>query len=240
MDTDVKEEHLPKIFRSTTGGSATADRALALLGTFEAAESELSLAELASRTGLYKSTALRLLHSLEGAQFVLRTQHGTYRLGREIPRLNAVYEAADSLQAAVMPVLRSLVERTEETAALHVRRGQHRVRLFWIDSPRALREHIVLGEELPLDRGSGGQVLAAYSGQRGKIYETIRRQGYAVSIGERVPELSGISAPVFGSRGELVGALTLTMPTQRWKAGWRPIVVKEANRLTEAVGGVAG
>jgi DNA-binding IclR family transcriptional regulator len=228
---------LPKIIKSSTGGSTTADRTLMLLAAFLAGESELSLAQLAVRTGLYKSTALRLLHSLEAAHFVLRTPQGAYRLGREIPRLNAVYEAADSFQTAVMPVLRSLVESTGETAALHVRRGQHRVRLFWIDSPRALREHILLGEELPLDRGSGGQVLAAYSGQRGKTYETIRKQGYALSIGGRIPELSGISAPVFGSRGELLGALTLTMPTQRWKPGWRSVVVKEAKKLTEALGG---
>ncbi|XCB23742.1 helix-turn-helix domain-containing protein [Tunturibacter gelidoferens] len=228
---------MPRISRSVTGGSAIADRVLALLSAFRAGDTELGLAELAMRTDLYKSTALRLLHSLEGAHYLIRTPQGTYRLAAEVPRLNAVHEAADGLQAAVMPILRSLVAVTHETAALHVRQGNHRVRLFWIDSPQPLREHVMLGEELPLDRGAGGLILGAYSGARGAGPDKIRKQGYATSIGGRLPELSGISAPVFNSRGELAGALTLTMPTQRWKLSWRQIVVAKAKELTEDLGG---
>jgi DNA-binding IclR family transcriptional regulator len=228
---------LPRIPVSATGGSSTADRVLALLSAFQAEDAELSLAELATRTGLYKSTALRLLHSLEGKGFLIRTVQATYRIGPEVARLQGIHEAADGLQAAVMPVLRDLVALTRETAALHVRREGHRVRQFWIDSPQPLREHVTLGEELPLDRGAGGLVLRAFSGAGGKNAEQVRGQGYATSVGGRLPELSGISAPVFNARGELVGALTLTMPTHRWRLSWKSIVVAKASELTQALGG---
>ncbi len=229
---------MPRIPPSPNGGSATADRVLALLSSFQAGDSVLSLAELASRTGLYKSTALRLLCSLEAARYLRAEGQGRFRLSGEVLRLQAVASAASGLEVAVMPVLRQLVMDTKETAALHVRQGDHRVRLYTVDSPQPLREHVVVGEELPLDRGAGGLVLRAFS-ERGKgALQTIRRQGYAVSVGGRLPELSGIASPVFDANGALVGALTLTMPTQRWKASWRQAVVKRAAELTIALGGV--
>jgi DNA-binding IclR family transcriptional regulator len=228
---------VPRIAPSANGGSATADRVLSLLAAFRPGDLELSLAELASRTGLYKSTALRLLHSLEAANFISGNGKGLFRLGGEILRLHAVLSAAGGLEAAVMPVLRDLVAETKETAALHVRRGEHRVRLYVVDSPQSLREHVVSGEELPLDRGAGGLILRAFSEKTKGPLKKIRQQGYALSIGGRIPELSGIAAPVFDARGDLVGALTLTMPTQRWNDSWRKLVVAHAGRLTIALGG---
>jgi len=228
---------VPRIAPSENGGAATADRVLSLLAAFHTDDLELTLAELAARTGLYKSTALRLLRSLEAARFVSATENGSFRLGGEILRLHAVASAAGGLGAAVMPVLRDLVAETKETAALHVRRGKHRVRLYVADSPQPLREHVVFGEELPLERGAGGLVLRAFSESGKGALQTIRRQGYALSVGGRIPELSGIAAPVFEASGELVGALTLTMPTQRWKASWYKLVIAKAAELTIALGG---
>jgi DNA-binding IclR family transcriptional regulator len=192
---------------------------------------------MAWRTGLYKSTALRLLRSLTAARFIVATGEGRYRLGGEILRLQAVMGAAGGLESAVMPVLRALVTETRETAALHVRRGSHRIRLFIVESPQPLREHVLIGEELPLERGAGGLVLLAFSGKGKKSLEDIREQGYAISLGGRVPELSGIAAPVFDARGDLVGALTLTMPTHRWNSSWRNAVTAKAAELTLALGG---
>jgi DNA-binding IclR family transcriptional regulator len=230
---------MPRIEKSANGGSSTADRALAVLSAFQSGDRSLSLAELTSRTGLYKSTILRLMNSLLSARFIARSPDGSYFLGPQIPRLNAIYTRTSNLEAFIMPVLQGLVAATRETAALHVRQGRHRLRMFWADSPLALREHIETGERLPLDRGAGGRVLLAFSGMKGAPYDRIRAQGYALSRGERLPELSGISAPVFSADRKLVGALTLTMPTQRWKEVWRHQVVRAAARLTETLGGTS-
>jgi DNA-binding IclR family transcriptional regulator len=228
---------LPRIPPSLHGGSATADRVLTLLTAFRSGDTHLTLAELSSRTGLYKSTALRLLSSLEAAGLVVSSGQNGYVLGGEIMRLQAIMANSGFLERAVIPILRQLVLDTRETAALHVRRGDHRIRLYTVDSPQPLREHIVSGEELPLDLGAGGMVLRAFAdGGKGPL-QAVRRQGYALSIGERIPELSGISAPVFDAAGKLVGALTLTMPTQRWKASLRRFVVLRAAQLTSALGG---
>ena len=44
----------------------------------------------------------------------------------------------------------------------------------------------------------------------------IRRKGYAVSFGEWVAEASGVAAPIFGAQGEIVAALTISGPGQRF------------------------
>ena len=90
-----------------------------------------------------------------------------------------------------------------------------------MDSPQVVRDHIRAGDLLPLNRGAGGRVLMAFAGAKGAVYERIRRDGVAVLSGDRVAELTGISAPVFGPGGALAGALTLTMPTSRMNDAYR-------------------
>jgi DNA-binding IclR family transcriptional regulator len=109
--------------------------------------------------------------------------------------------------------------------------------LYRVDSPQLLRDHIRAGDVLPLDRGAGGRVLLAFDGAAGAPYDQIRRDGVAVLCGDRVPELTGISAPVFGADGGLVGALTLTLPTVRQLPGLDGVVKAAALRLTARLGG---
>lgn len=217
------------------GGVAAVDRALTLLSAFERGESTLSLGELAARTKLYKSTVLRLLASLEHARFVVR-KGDAYGLGPEVARLHGIFTGSFSLASEVMPVLSHLVDATQESAAFHVRQGEQRLCLYRVDSPQLVRDHTKAGDLLPLDRGSGGRVLCAFGGARGAVYDAIRQQGYAEFDGDRVKDLTGISAPVFGTEGELVGALTLTLPTSRKKPGFRSAVCKAAARLSERLG----
>lgn len=223
---------------AASGGVAAVDRALSLLAAFRPGDQALALAELAERTRLYKSTALRLLASLAHARLVERQPDGRYALGSEIARLHGVFAASASLEAVVTPVLQALVDRTQESAAFHVRRGDERVCLYRVDSPQLLRDHIRAGDVLPLDRGAGGRVLTAFSGGRGRLSEQIRAEGVAVLDGDRVAGLMGISAPVFNAGG-LAGALTLTLPSSRWKTSFKGLVVKAAAELTATLGGEA-
>jgi DNA-binding IclR family transcriptional regulator len=226
--------------QAAPGGAAAVDRALSLLAAFRDGDRTLSLTELAQRTQLYKSTVLRLLASLEHARLLLRTAEGRYALGPEIARLHAIYAAGFSLEGEVLPALRALVARTRESAAFHVRQGDARLCLYRVDSPQVVRDHIRAGDLLPLNRGAGGRVLMAWAGAKGAVYERIRRDGVAVLSGDRVPELTGISAPVFGPGGALAGALTLTLPTSRMNAAYVPAVRSAADALSRRLGGGRG
>ncbi|MBQ0957568.1 helix-turn-helix domain-containing protein [Ideonella sp. 4Y11] len=217
------------------GGVAAVDRALGLLCAFEDGSPRLGLAELSRRSGLYKSTVLRLLASLLHAGFLVR-EGEAYAPGPTLMRLGAQAQPEDALAAAVPPALRALVGATRESAAFHVRRGDHRLCLYREDSPQLLRDHIRAGDLLPLDRGAGGRVLLAFEGRAGRVYDAIRRDGVVVMSGDRVPDLTGISAPVFGAGQRLLGALTLTLPTTRHQPGFVGAVRHAASTLSARLG----
>jgi DNA-binding IclR family transcriptional regulator len=223
------------------GGAAAVDRAISLLSAFRTGDDALPLAELASRCQLYKSTALRLLASLEHGRLVQKLGDGRYALGTEIARLNAVYAASLSLDRVVLPALRELVRKTGESAAYHVRQGDSRLCLYRVDSPHPVRDHVRAGDLLPLDRGTGGRILTAYDRELlaaaprkdKKLYADIADKGYCASTGDRLAEVAGISAPVFRGNGELAAALTLTMPAHRYDARYIRQVVEAAKGLSE-------
>ena len=223
--------------QAAPGGVAAVDRAMSLIDAFSPESPVLGLAELAERTQQYKSTVLRLLASLEHSHIVQRQRDGRFSLGPAIARLHAVYSASFSLESVVLPVLRELVAATRESAAFHVRQGDQRLSLYRVDSTQSVRDHTKAGDLLPLDRGAGGRVLLAFSGARGVRYTKIRRDQILVASGDRVPDLAGIAAPVFGAEGELVGAVALTIPANRLQARHSAPVRRAALAITEQLGG---
>jgi DNA-binding IclR family transcriptional regulator len=80
-------------------------------------------------------------------------------------------------------------------------------------------------------------VLLAFSGAHGAVYEKIRRDKVAAIVGDRTPDLAGISAPVFKAGGEIVGAITLTMPAMRYNEKHIPAVKAAAREVTRTLGG---
>lgn len=234
---------------AATGGTAAVDRALSLLGAFRADDAALTLAELAERTQLHKSTALRLLASLEHARLLQRLDDGRYALGGEVARLHGIYAATFSLDRVVMPVLRQLVAATGESAAYHVRQGQApnqtRLCLYRVDSPHPVRDHIRAGDVLPLHKGTGGRVLSAFGAGNDsrkptpadkRIYARIRADGFMTSVGDRLAEVAGISAPVFHADGTIAASLTLTMPAHRFDERHVSKVLAAARQLSGRVG----
>lgn len=225
------------------GGAAAVDRALSLLAAYRTGDGALTLAELAARTGLYKSTALRLLASLEHARLVQRQEDGRYALGAELARLHGIYAASFSLDRVVLPVLKQLVAQTGESAAYHVRQGDARLCLLRVDSPQPVRDHIAQGDLLPLRRGTGGRVLSAFDPQLAKaapardrkLLAQIREHGWFAAVGDRLAEVAGISAPVFDAGGAVAAAVTLTMPSHRFEERHVAPVLAAARRLSGQV-----
>jgi DNA-binding IclR family transcriptional regulator len=220
------------------GGVAAVDRALSLLAAFRDGDVALSLAELAERTRLYKSTVLRLLASLEHGGWMVRQDDGRYAVGPAVARLHTVYAQSFSLDKIVMPALRALVRATGESAAYHVRQGRDRLCLYRVDSPHPVRDHARAGDLLPLGKGAGGRVLVAFDPELGDWvrkdrarYARVRADGYEALVGDRHSEIAGISAPVFRKDGELAAALTLTMPVHRYDERYVKNVLEAARAL---------
>src|SRR5678815_2782775 len=78
-------------------GVAAVKRALAILDVYGEQDKSLTLAQLAQRTGYYKSTILRLAATLEKHGYLIRLADKSWRLGAAASRLGSVYQAAFNL-----------------------------------------------------------------------------------------------------------------------------------------------
>ena len=228
---------------ASSDGVAALDRAIAILNAFTPQDRTLSLAEIAARTGLYKSTILRLVGSLIRGHLLERLPDGLYRIGSGAFRLGAIYQRSVAAADILLPVMRDLAEESGESVAFYAPAGDLRTCLYRIESKHPIRYHVREGDVLPLHLGSGGRVLAAFSGEPGEPYESIRRSYHYVSLGDRDPDTAGLSAPVFGPSATLVGAITLAGPRTRVDGAFigqmkRPLLVAAA-RATRAFGGEA-
>ncbi len=226
--------------RPALEGVASADRALAVLSAFRKGDRSLSLAELADRTGLVKSTIMRLAISPEEHGCLAREDDGSYRLDAEVLRLGTIYTQSFRLEAHVMPMLEELVARTGETAAFDVRRGEQRLCLFRVDSPHLLRMHVRVSDWLPLDSSAIAQVLRAFT-PRPLPACVAALDLPIVTMGATDPHAGSMAAPVFGPGDKLAGALALSAPVIRWTpealAAARPTVLEAAGTLTRRIGG---
>jgi len=222
-------------------GVAAVNRALEVLDAFTERDASLTLAELASRTGMYKSTILRLIESLTLFGYIQKTQDGTYRLGPKTLFLGSVYQHHFSPSPFVPRALKRLAEEVNETASFYIREGDMRVCLHRHEASRAVRASVRQGDRLPMNVGAAGHVILAFSGLSGEKYDRIRESLYAVSIGERNPETSAIACPVLGVRDELVGVLNISVPTFRLASkpleSFLPVLFRYAAELTRLCGG---
>ncbi|WP_287964694.1 IclR family transcriptional regulator [Diaphorobacter sp.] len=225
----------------TSGGVVAVTRALQVLDAFALGESSLSLAEMSRRCGLHKTTVLRLARTLAQSGFMVQREDGDWRLGPAAGWLGARYQAGFDVQNVLEPALRELTLATGESAAFYVREGNVRTCLVRVEGPQALRHHARMGENLPLDKGSPGRVILAFSGEPGGDYEDIRRRGYHWSVGEREQGVATVSAPVFGRNWRLLGSVCISGPESRLPQAkletLAQTVIKTANQLSYALAG---
>lgn len=192
------------------------ERALSVLEAFGERADRLTLAELAAETSLYKSTILRLAASLERYGYLRRDGDGVFRLGPSLWRLGSLYRRAFELGEHVRPELRRLVEATGETASFNVAEEGERICLYRENSRHSVRHHLDEGTRLSLERGAAGHVCRAFSGGTDETAMAVRATGFAMSVGERSPDVAAVAVPVFDQEGGFRGALSVSGLASRY------------------------
>lgn len=177
--------------------SQTLDRGLATLSFIAESDDGLTVAEVAERLATARAVVYRLLRTLEGRGLVTRVG-GRYLLGFGVSRLAS--RLRPSLQAAVLPLLRELADRTRSTALLTVADGDQALVLATVE-PTTSTFHLALreGSRHPLDRGADGiAILAGRPAAPGEptVVADARAAGHAVSISALQPGAVGVAAPI--------------------------------------------
>ena len=218
-------------------------RLVAALEALTRAEEGMGLAELSLAVDAPKSSLLGILRSLVRLGYLAHA-HGLYRLGPRSFRLAADMLAVRRFPNLVRPVLQDLHTRTEETVFL-VQLDEVARRVTYvegIDSPNPVRYTVPTGTTRPLYVSAGGLMLLAFQdaafidtylhsvaldpltprtitdvGKLRQRLQTIRREGFAVSIGETVPGAAGIAAPIFNADGSVTAGLLIASPIERFE-----------------------
>ncbi|PYC78386.1 IclR family transcriptional regulator [Streptomyces tateyamensis] len=145
--------------------SQTVDRALTILASL--GDGPASLEQAAGTIGVHKSTALRLLRTLEEHGFVQRQADHRYRLGGRLLSLAHIALEGIDVRQVSAPYLASLSERYGHTVHLAVLEGSQ---VVWVDKVEArypvpvdswLGPASRIGRKAPAGATAAGKVLLA-------------------------------------------------------------------------------
>ena len=225
-------------------------------------ESAATLAEIAEKTGLYKSRIIRVCGTLEHMGYLIHDRREkVYRLGPRTFSLGRAYEYTNALILESKPFLETLHTQLKLTASFYILRGMKRVCISKV-STRHGWIHTMEGEERELHYGSTGRIFLAFGPEElqekffaqpepypkltpqtpstgRQVWEYVqetRKKGYAATFEERIMGQAGVAVPVYRA-GELAGALSVGGDVQDFSAERIPdylaLLRQEAEKLTQ-------
>lgn len=216
------------------------DRAVSILEML-AHDGESGVTKIALELGVHKSTAFRLIASLERRGLVEQnTERGKYRLGVGILRLAGATTARLDVVQEARPLARTLATETGETVNIAVLSEGAALYLDQIAGGSSLQPHNWVGQRIPLHATSNGRVLlsgltaeqiSTEVGPRLRSYtptttttlkrllaeiDEVREQGYAIVADELEIGLTAVAAPLRNAHGDVIASLSVSGPTFRF------------------------
>jgi DNA-binding IclR family transcriptional regulator len=217
------------------GRLQTADRTLQVLLQFRTQAEGLTVTDIATRLGLHRSTASRLVSTMEARGFLERDAVGNLlRLGPEVARIGRIALAGRELATVATPVLSGLAADTGETVTLAVPMDGQVMTVAQADGSYFVSSGRWVGVRTPLHCAADGKVLLAFDGARVNLagltkrtkrtivdrkaltreLDAVRRRGFAIAEGELEEGLVGVAVPVWEA-GSCIAALCVSGPEYR-------------------------
>jgi DNA-binding IclR family transcriptional regulator len=211
-------------------------RALAIFDAFDNDHLSLSLQDIAERIRMPKTTAFRLVATLERTGFLIRLDNQQYCLSLKLARLGGLVRSTLSIRDIARPAMLHVNALTRETVTLNTVVGNERMVLDVIDTPSPLMSMARPGQHMPLLLGASSRILMAYMepDELERVLKAntagmpdfdraafdrelarFRRQGFALTRGQRVAGLTAIAVPIFDIAGNVPHCLALTGPSVR-------------------------
>lgn len=229
-----------------------------ILDAFDADHTSLSLAGLARRTGLAKSTLHRLVGTLVTTG-VLEREHGELQLGLRLFELGQLVPRQRALRDAALPFMEDLFEASHETVHLGVPDGVDILYIEKIMGHQRVRSPSRVGGRMPLYCTAIGKAVLAFSppdllervigaglvprtpytiaspALLRESVEEVARTGVAFDREEASLGLACAAAPIFGKCERLVGALSISGSTSRIDPDQIAAAVKSASLSLSSV-----
>ncbi len=227
-----------------TGGrdqyfSRAVSKALETLEILHSAQEPVSLNDIAQRIQLSKTSAFRLLRTLETIGYITASSWGQYSLAPGAHSVVAVQFLARLLRNGA-PRLQELSRELQETASLAALFDNRVEVIAVVESAQTLRMSNVVGHIVPPNASSLGKVITAFQAQerREKLirsyglwrfteqtivnrdsldreFERIRAQKWAMDREETVPDGICFGVPIFCDGEEVPAAISVSIPRLR-------------------------
>lgn len=242
----------------TSGLVQSVERAIWILEIL-ARSGEAGVTELAGELGVHKSTAFRLVATLERRSLVEQQYgRGKYRLGTGILRLAGATTSRLDLVQESRGISRLLAQQVGETVNLAVLSDGAALYMDQVAGSSALQPHNWVGQRIPLHATSNGKVLLsgadpseveAQAGELrrftantitttqslGRELDEVRARGYAIAIDELEIGLTAIAAPIRNSHGDIIASMSVSGPTFRIDARRLPQLANAVMHAAEDV-----
>ena len=238
----------------------TARSALLVLKAFTPECPEWGVRELSTHLGWSRSTTHALLSTLASEGFLMQSKDRRYRLGWAVFELGSVFLSRLELREEALPVMRRLNQRFDEAVHLAVLDRGEAVYVEKVSSPKSVRIITRMGLRHPAHCTGVGKVLLAHAPETvlrdvplipytahtitdtqvfRQELERIRRVGVAYDREEAQVGLSCVAAPISDYTGEVIAALSMSLPTVRFLPAETCLTqaVKEAvSKISQALG----
>ena len=242
------------------------DRALSIIEALTKVREDASLAEIAERVKLHKSTAHRLLSILERHRILERdSETGRYRLGLRLFELGTIAMDRFNIRDRARPYLEGLLEEVNETVHLCALDAGEILYLDKIEPARSVRMASRIGHRKPVHCTAVGKAILAHlpeseqdsllqlhglprvtpktitaAAELKAEFRPIRERGYALDNEETEPGLRCIGAAILDHSGRPVAAISVSAPSFRLTMDKVPDlagpVVRMARALSEELG----
>jgi IclR family KDG regulon transcriptional repressor len=211
-----------------------------------------SLASLAERTGLHKSTLHNILRTMVALGVVERTEHGVYALGPKLIALAEPTLSRSRLQPVAEETVRDLGRKLGERVAVVVIHKGQRYRIAQVESTHTVAVNPNLPRGVPVYGAATGRIVLAHLAQA-ELEAFVQAFGLP---GDQWPEASSLEAlkqelarirdagmaqrlsedgqaiylawPVFGPGHRVWGSLLVTLPTSRYEGEHQRQILSEA------------
>ncbi len=225
---------------------------------------EISTADAARMLDLSRSTAYRLLVTLQTRGFV-EHDRATRRWRPGTPFVRIMTRITGTrLRAAALPSMRRLLAEEKETVNLAEFADGELVYIHILESPQAFRMSNVPGEAIPLHATALGKaVIAAHPkeawaevvagldfeeitprtitspGMLVSELEVIEDRGWGEDRGETAVGVVCVGAAIVGPGGSILGGISVSLPEARFDSGQEqrlgPRVAEEAARISSEI-----
>jgi IclR family pca regulon transcriptional regulator len=215
------------------------ERGLAVIRTFDGEHRQLTLSEVARRTGLPRAAARRFLLTLAELGYV-RTDGRLFSLRPRVLDLGYAYLSSTSLPEVAQPHLEDLVASVHESCSVSVLDGEEIVYVARVATKRLMTVAISVGTRFPAYATSMGRVLLAAlpsaereaylrtarlepltgntltdPGRLADVLTEVADQGFALLDQELEEGLRSIAVPVRDASGGVVAAMNVSASARR-------------------------